>query len=158
MAPAAAALDEEGWRALEAIVEGALASRPARVRRQIRLFLRVLDVWCALRHGRKLARLEDARRTCWLSALQRSRLLLVRMGLWVVRTLVFMGYYGNPRVQAGLGYRARPRGWAARGGGGGAWPERRGSGAPEEGAPITPDGAAPKTPPPKTPPPEASRA
>ncbi len=136
VAPPTVALDEEGWRALEAIVEDALVSRPARVRRQVRLFLRMLDAWCALRHGRGLARLERGRRARWLAGLQRSRLLLVRRGLWGVRTLVFMGYYGEPCVQAALGYGARPGGWAERGRDAGTWPERQGFGAPEQGAPI----------------------
>src|SRR5207244_1401337 len=57
---------------------------------------------------------DPARRARFLDSLQTSRLLLARRGIWGLRTLVLMGYYGRPRAAAAIGYRADPRGWEAR--------------------------------------------
>ena len=37
----------------------------------------------------------------------------LRVGVWGLRTLVFVGYYTDPNVQTQLGYHPRPEGWAA---------------------------------------------
>lgn len=112
--PEAAALAEEEWRELEAAVDAALARRPPGVVRQLRVFLRVLGLLTLVRSGRPLAAADPAAVGAVLAALQRSPLLLLRRGVWGLRTLVFMGYYARPAAAAALGYRASPRGWEAR--------------------------------------------
>lgn len=112
--PEAAALDEAGWRELEAIVEWQLGERPPAMRRQIVAFLRALNLLPLARYGRTLASLGAGRRTAVLRALQDAPVPLLRRGVWGVRTLVFMGYYGRAAAAAEIGYRADPRGWAAR--------------------------------------------
>ena len=112
--PESAALDEGGWTELEHIVERGLASRPASIRRQLRLLVRLLDVLPLLRFGRTLTRLDDARRTRFLQAIEDAPLLLLRRGFWGLRTLIFMGYYGRPEAAEAIGYRASLRGWEAR--------------------------------------------
>jgi len=47
------------------------------------------------------------RRANFLDRLQRAPLLLLRRGLWGVRTLILMGYYGRPAAAKEIGYRAR---------------------------------------------------
>lgn len=112
--PEAAELDAAAWTELERIVEQALAARPPKIRRQLGLLIRIIDLLAVLRHGRRFAALDDARRARLLGALQDSRLLLLRRGVWGLRTLVFMGYYARPAAAAGIGYRADPAGWEAR--------------------------------------------
>lgn len=112
--PRSAALDEEGWRALETIVEDALATRPASMRRQLRLFVRALTWLPLLRHGRTFSGLDPRRRTEFLRRIERSRVLLIRRGFWGLRTLVLLGYWGRAEAAAAIGYRAHPGGWAAR--------------------------------------------
>lgn len=112
--PEAAALDPAGWEALERIVEDALAARPAAMRRQLRLLIRVLSFLPLLRYGRRFERLEPARALRVLAAVQDAPVLLLRRGVWGLRTLVFMGYYARPGAAALIGYRADPRGWEAR--------------------------------------------
>jgi hypothetical protein len=112
--PGPEALDEDGWKEAEAIVEKALATRPRKVRRQVRLFLRVINLLPILTTGRTLASLPLRGRTRVLDRLQRSRMLLLRRGLWGIRTLLFMGYYTQDGVRRKIGYRARPAGWSAR--------------------------------------------
>ena len=109
--PESAGLDVDGWSELERIVEEALAGRPARIRRQLVTFIRLLGVLPFLRWGRTFDRLDAARRQRFLEAVQDAPVLLVRRGFWGVRTLVFMGYYARPEAYAAVGYQARLRGW-----------------------------------------------
>ena len=114
MVPDAAALDETGWRAMDASIAEALAKRPPAMRRQLALFIRILDTLPLFRWGRRFHALGAARRARFLDALQYSPIPLLRRGVWGVRTLVFLGYYARADVQATLGYRATARGWRAR--------------------------------------------
>jgi hypothetical protein len=112
--PGAHELDASGWQSLSAIVEQALAQRPAAMRRQLTLFLRVLNLRAIARHGRPLPRLPVATRARFLEQVETSRLLLVRRGFWGLRTLILMGYYARPEARVGIGYRGHPLGWQAR--------------------------------------------
>jgi hypothetical protein len=112
--PEAARLDVAGWSELEEIVERALAGRPLAMRRQLSAFLRAVELLPVARHGRRFTGLDAERRTRVLQALQRSRVLALRRGMWGIRTLIFMGYYARPAAAAGIGYRASAGGWEAR--------------------------------------------
>ena len=112
--PESASLDEPAWAEAEAIVERFLAGRPPRVRRQVRLLIRLLDLLPLFRHGRRFRSLDAAHRLRVLESLQRAPVLLLRRGVWGLRTLAFMGYYARPGAAAAIGYRADPRGWEAR--------------------------------------------
>lgn len=112
--PEAQALPPDEWRALEAIVEEALAQRPARLRRQLRLLVRMIEMAPVLRYGRSFTALDPGRRTAVLRSLENAPLLLLRRGFWGLRTLVFMGYYARPAAAVEIGYRADARGWEAR--------------------------------------------
>jgi hypothetical protein len=113
--PAAAELDADGWRDVEMRIETALSARPAKLRRQLRLLMVVLEWKPILRHGRPFSRLDSRRRTAFLDRVQHSSALLLRRGFWGIRTLVYLGYYGRPEVRRSIGYRADPRGWTAPG-------------------------------------------
>lgn len=112
--PEAGRLGPREWEALEGIVEHGLASRPPRMRRQLRLLIRVLNWLPALRWGRPFTRLRERHRVRFLEAIQRSRVFLLRRGFWGLRTLVYMGYYLRPGGADEVGYRAHPGGWRAR--------------------------------------------
>lgn len=112
--PAAARLDDVGWQRLEQIVENALAQRPARMQRQFQLFLRILDLSTLPRHRRRFRALPRDAREGALRRMERGRRLILRRGVWGLRTLVYMGYYTQPVHTSGIGYRATPRGWKAR--------------------------------------------
>ena len=115
--PPSSPLDEAGWKRLHAIVEEALGARPPAMRRQLRLFLRVLSWLPLLRYGRRFTGLDPERRRAVLRTLQDAPVLKLRQGIWGLRTLVYMGYYGQPEIQHELGYRAHLDGWRARAGG-----------------------------------------
>lgn len=110
--PESEALSESEWADIEVLVTRALASRVPGIRRRIVLLLRLLDGFALLRHGRRLGRLDTARRVRFLHRMQHSRLATLRSGIWGLRTLAFLGYYGRPEAAAGLGYRARAGGWS----------------------------------------------
>jgi hypothetical protein len=112
--PQAAVLDEQAWRDVEAIIDGALAARPSSVRRQIALFLRLLDLVALTRKRRLLSALSPTDRWQLLDSLSKSKLLVVRRGVWGLRTLAFMGYYARPAAARTIGYRAAAAGWSAR--------------------------------------------
>lgn len=112
--PEAVALDERGWNDLETIVAAALAERPPRMRRQIVMLIRAVQWLPIARYGRPFTALDAARRTRVLTALQNAPVLLLRRGIWGLRTLLLMGYYGRAAAAAEIGYRGDPRGWSAR--------------------------------------------
>lgn len=109
--PEAHALGAREWDELEAIVEAALAKRPPALRRQLLLFVRLLNLLPAARWGRTFERLDGVRRARFLAALEHSRVFLLRRGFWGVRTLAFMGYYARPAAYREIGYDARLCGW-----------------------------------------------
>jgi len=114
LVPEAEDLDEAGWRGVETVVDDALATRPASLRRQLVLFIRLLS-WISLaRFGQRLRSLDAGRRARLLTSFERSRWLVLRRGFWGLRALVFLGYWGRPEAAAAVGYRARPEGWRAR--------------------------------------------
>ena len=109
--PVAAALDGSGWDELEAIVETALSKRPPGMRRQLAVFVRLLDFLPRLRWLRPFRDLDRERRVRFLRGMQSSRIFLFRRGFWGLRTLVCMGYFARPRAYAEIGYDAHLRGW-----------------------------------------------
>jgi hypothetical protein len=102
------------WAELEARIGAALAARPGAMRRQLALFVRVLDTAARLRYRISLARLDPVRIRALLEWFAASPVLRLRRGIWGLRTLVQLGWYTQPSVMAGLGYRATPAGWDAR--------------------------------------------
>ena len=112
--PEAAQLDEQQWVALEEIVRGALAPRPRSLQRQFILLVRAIQWLALLRYGRPFTALDPRRREQFLNQLQNAPLLIVRRGIWGLRTLLLMGYYGREAGGLAIGYRAHPRGWQAR--------------------------------------------
>lgn len=111
--PEMAQLDPVGWDEVERTVEHALARRPPKVRRQLGLLLRAIDTLPRVRHGRRFAALDAARRERLIDALQHSPVKLIRRGVWGLRTLVLMGYYTRAAAMGAVGYRAHARGWDA---------------------------------------------
>lgn len=130
--PASADLPDDELRAGEAVVDASLAARPASVRRQIGLFLRVLDGAALILRRSRFASLDPDDARAVLRRLERAPLLLLRRGTWGLRTLAFMAVYTRPAVREAIGYGVRLRGWRERPDGDmGSWPERAGGGAPE---------------------------
>ncbi len=114
VAPRARSFDSEAWSRGEGLVGRLVAARPAAIRRQLILFLRILDLLPVLRWGRRFSSLSPERRLAVLRRLERAPSLAVRRGVWGVRTLAWMAVYGQAPVQEAVGYRPSPAGWSAR--------------------------------------------
>ncbi len=112
--PDAATLDAAAWSDIDTIVTSQLAQRPAALRRQLGALLGLVQWLPLLRYGRPFTALDPARRTRVLVALERAPALLLRRGIWGLRTLALLGYYARPAAAAEIGYRGDPRGWEAR--------------------------------------------
>lgn len=112
--PEVSEMSPSAYARLVEIVERALDDRTAGIRRQLLLLVRALDWLPVFRYGRRLRSLDRGRRADVLEGLQESRLLALRRGVWGLRTLVFMGYYGREEAREEIGYRARSEGWEAR--------------------------------------------
>ena len=111
--PEAAALDDQGWREINQVVEALLRDRPESLKRQIRMFLGAIQWLPVIRYGRPFTRLSPAARTRVLAHLQSDRIQKIRVGFWGLRTIVLAGYYGRPQAAQAIGYAASPRGWEA---------------------------------------------
>ncbi len=107
-------MTEQSWDELEAIIERALVSRPRKIKRQLRLFVKGLNILPLARYGKSFLKLDSDKRTEFLHSIENSPVLLVRRGFWGVRTFVFMGFYGLDEVRTVIGYRAHVDGWEAR--------------------------------------------
>ncbi|UCF68680.1 MAG: hypothetical protein JSV80_05175 [Acidobacteriota bacterium] len=105
IAPDVATLDTAGRARFESIVTRALDERPAQVRRQLGLLLDLVRFAPLLRYGRPFARLDAHRQAAWLRWLEGAPIVRLRAGFWGLKTLVYMGYYGQPHVWGSLGYR-----------------------------------------------------
>lgn len=112
--PECARLRPDEWAEFDGIVEDALATRPDALRKQLLLFIRAIEALPMARYATRFSRLDAKRQQRVLTALQNSRITLVRRGFWGLRTLIFMGYYARPAAAAVVGYRATAQGWAAR--------------------------------------------
>jgi len=105
--PEVAGLDEEGLTRFVAIVDGALMERPAALRRQFGALLGLIR-WLPLpRWGTPFERLSGPRQDRVLRWLQDAPASKLRAGFWGLKTLVFMGYYGQPGIWPELPYAPR---------------------------------------------------
>ena len=96
--PDASELDEAGWAELERIVEVSVKERPPPIQRRFRVFLRLIEWTAVLRYGRPFTSLDTERRAIWLRRFENHSIRVIRLGFWGLKTLVLMGYYGQPAV------------------------------------------------------------
>jgi hypothetical protein len=104
IAPASSPLTPAAGAAMLSLIEGTLASRTPAMQRQFALFLRVLRWLPCLRYLRPLDRLDGARQDAALRWFQNHPLQVVRGGFWGVRTLLLLGYYGQPATGPSIAY------------------------------------------------------
>ena len=112
--PEGVALSNDEWREAQAIIDRALTTRPPTVRRKIALFMLLLHATSVVKNRRRFTALPATDAAKLLEALSKSKLLLLRRGVWGVRTLAFMGYYARSNAAQAIGYHASAAGWAAR--------------------------------------------
>ena len=111
--PATAQLTLAELAPVLARVDERLADEPPALQRQLRLFVRILWWLPLFTNLRTMGSLSAPARVRLLSWLQDCPVTKLRLGLWGLRTLLFLGWYGDPAVQAKLGYRPNIGGWDA---------------------------------------------
>ena len=104
LVPAVGTLDLGGRARFAAIVSRALSGRPPAIQRQLALFLALVRWAPCLRWLAPFDRLAPERQDAVLRAFMDAPVARVRAGLWGLRALAFMGYYGQPEVWPTLGY------------------------------------------------------
>ena len=102
--PEVADLDDRGLAHFAAIVDRALGDRPREVRKKFATFLGVLRWAPVLRYGAPFDRLSGARQDAVLRWFEDAPIGLLRQGLWGLKSVVFMGYYGRAEVWEEIGY------------------------------------------------------
>lgn len=102
--PASSGLDDAGRREFLEIVDTALGARPEAMQRQLALFLKILWWAPVMRYGRPFGGLAPRRQDGVLRWFQESPVQKIRQGLWGLKTLVFMGYYGRVAAWEEIGY------------------------------------------------------
>ncbi|HSO24904.1 MAG TPA: gluconate 2-dehydrogenase subunit 3 family protein [Chondromyces sp.] len=102
--PETANLDAAGAARFFGIIDSALMDREPGVRRQFATFLGVLRWAPLLRYGRPLENLPPGRQDAVLRWFEDCPVSLLRKGFWGLKAMVFMGYYGQPKTHAEIGY------------------------------------------------------
>ncbi len=102
--PAIGSLPPEEQDEIAAVVHEALAQRDKAVQMQFRLLLEVLRWSTMPRHGRPLDKLPGAVQDEVIRRMEDSPFPRIRTGVWGLKTLVYMGYYGDPERAQQFGY------------------------------------------------------
>lgn len=97
-------LDDRGRERFLNIIDDTLATRPPAIRRQFGFFLDILRLSAIFRRFKPLDRLGPDEQGRVLRRFQHSSNNLLRRGLWGLKTLVFMGYYGQTQVAEKIRY------------------------------------------------------
>jgi hypothetical protein len=102
--PEVAGLDERGLAHFTTIIDRALCDRPADVRKKFATFLGVLRWAPVVRYGAPFDRLRPDTQDAVLRWFEDAPIGLLRQGLWGLKSMVFMGYYGRAEVWHEIGY------------------------------------------------------
>ena len=88
-----------------ALTDHALADRPARDQKLLRMFLGAVERLPLLRYGKRFTRLSREQQVRVLAFLESNTLLpKLRQGFFGVKTFALLGYYGNDSTFAELKY------------------------------------------------------
>lgn len=109
--PDASQLDDVQWEEVDALVTEALQGRRRALRARLNLLLRFIQWMPLFIYGRPFTALDPERRVRFLTSLQNHRVVAIRLGLWGVRTLALLGFYGRATAAEAIGYQADRSGW-----------------------------------------------
>jgi hypothetical protein len=102
--PETSEMDAAGESRFFDIVDGALQERGSTVRRQFATFLGVVRWSPVVRHGVPFDRLSPDRQDVVLRWFEDCPVGLLRKGTWGLKTMIFMGYYGQTETNPLVGY------------------------------------------------------
>jgi len=102
--PEIASLDDRERRGILRVIDDSLASREPVLRMQFMFFLTMIRLSTLPRYARTLDRLAPEIQDRMLHKFEDSPIPRLRIGMWGLKTLVFMGYYGKYERAVQLGY------------------------------------------------------
>lgn len=102
--PEASGMSARQAKRLRLIVRGMLRRRSGMERFQVRVFLFAIRWLPAVVYFRPFERIPEHAQDGILGWLEAAPLKLIRAGFWGLKTLIFMGYYGQPAIQEDIGY------------------------------------------------------
>lgn len=102
--PEVAALDESALLQMLALIDRTLSDRGTKVSRQFATFLSVLRWAPVARYGTSFCRLRPERQDLVLRWFESAPIALLRQGLWGLKSMVFLGYYGRAEAWEEIGY------------------------------------------------------
>jgi hypothetical protein len=102
--PESAELDAAGAARFFGIIDDALQDRDPAVRRQFGVFLGLLRWAPVFRYGAPFEKLRPERQDAVLRWFEDCPASLPRKGFWGLKTMVFMGYYGQQETNVLVGY------------------------------------------------------
>lgn len=111
--PATRDIDAARYRKLVEGIDARLAEEPPALTRQLRILVTILYFLPILCHLCTFAGLTAAQRQRFLERFQDGPIATLRVGIWGLRTLAFVGWYADPDVGRQLGWRAGAGGWQA---------------------------------------------
>ena len=104
MIPQLDGADESEQRKVVQIVDDALASRAPGLQTQFKVFLKLIRFSPLVRYGKKLDSLPPEDQDKVMRGFQDSPIPKFRSGMWGLKTLIYMGYYGDPDRAGQFGY------------------------------------------------------
>jgi len=104
VAPGVAELDTRGAKRFRMIIRLMLLRRSGMERFQVRLFLRVIRWLPALVFFRPFEKIPVSAQTWILLRFENAPIKLLRAGFWGLKTLMFMGYYGQLEIAKKVKY------------------------------------------------------
>lgn len=102
--PETTELDDDGRDRFFAIIDNALFDRPVNVRRQFAVFLGLIRSAPIIRYGKPFEKLTANCQDAVLRWFEDCPVGVFRKGLWGLKAMVFMGYYGQPETNELVGY------------------------------------------------------
>ncbi len=109
--PATQGLSAQEYAALIARIDARLAQEEPIVTTQLRFLVRVLDFLPLFRYGAPLHSLPADQRHRFLAWMQDCPIAKLRVGVWGLRTMIYVGWYTDTQVAQGLGWKASAGGW-----------------------------------------------
>ena len=104
IAPPVADLPESEQAKIIQTVDETLGKRDGKIQKQFNLFLKVLRLSTIIPYGKSMDRLSDERMDQKLRRFQDHPIEKMRLGFWGMKTMVYMGFYGDPERYASFSY------------------------------------------------------
>jgi hypothetical protein len=102
--PETAHLDAAAERDFRTLIDTALSQRPPAVQKQFGSLLKIVRLAPLFRYGKPFEKLTSEKQDAVIAWFQDAPVTLLRKGMWGLKAMVFMGYYGRPEAASQVGW------------------------------------------------------